>query len=332
MKNQTVNLINLYSSIGFSLLSIFFSGLESRAESLSSLKNNSVPNKIKWVSYDKFSKDKTIGTAIEESKEPNVQLITNASSPTPLDIWAPSGPFVKPLVGHQYALGYFYTSDNQMWDFSSELYFKHLDNVVDYVDAADLEFNNHLETEILYGKGRAYGLELMLEKKTGPLTGWLSYTFAKTESLIDGYGSNDPGINNGDWYPNPQDKTHDFSLVAFYKLNQKWSFSSNFVYATGIPTNYPVAKYEYEGIFIPHYSGARNQERLEEYHRLDFAATYRPKGNDLREWVFSIYNIYNRRNASSLYFRESEDNIGQTEAVQLSVFPIIPSVSYNFRF
>ncbi len=261
-----------------------------------------------------------------------IQLITNASSPTPLDIWAPSGPFVKPLVGHQYALGYFYTSDNQMWDFSSELYFKHLDNVVDYVDAADLEFNNHLETEILYGKGRAYGLELMLEKKTGPLTGWLSYTFAKTESLIDGYGSNDPGINNGDWYPNPQDKTHDFSLVAFYKLNQKWSFSSNFVYATGIPTNYPVAKYEYEGIIVPHYSGSRNQERLSNYHRLDFAASLKPRGDDSREWVFSIYNVYNRKNASSLYFRENEDNPGQSEAVQLSIFPIIPSVSYNFRF
>ena len=261
-----------------------------------------------------------------------LHLITNASSPTPLDIWAPSGPFIKPLVGQQYALGYFYSSDDNMWDFSSEVYYKNLDNVVDYVDAADLEFNNHLETEILYGKGRAYGLELMLEKNIGKLTGWIAYTLARSESLISGYGNNDPGINLGDWYPNPQDKTHDLSIVAFYKLNKKWSFSSNFVYATGIPTNYPVAKYEYEGIFIPHYSGARNQERLEEYHRLDFAATYRPRGNDLREWVFSIYNIYNRRNASSLYFRESEDNIGQTEAVQLSVFPIIPSVSYNFRF
>ena len=261
-----------------------------------------------------------------------LHLITNASSPTPLDIWAPSGPFIKPLVGQQYALGYFYTSDNQKWELSSELYYKNLDNVIDYVDAADLEFNNHLETEILYGQGRAYGLEFMLEKKLGKLTGWMSYTFAKTESIIPGNGLGEPGINHGDWYPNPQDKTHDLSLVAFYKLNSKWSFSSNFVYATGIPTNYPVAKYEFEGIMIPHYSGSRNQERLENYHRLDFAATYKPRGNDLREWVFSIYNAYNRKNASSLYFRESIDNRGQTEAVQLSIFPIVPSVSYNFRF
>jgi hypothetical protein len=261
-----------------------------------------------------------------------LHLITNASSPTPLDIWAPSGPFIKPLVGQQYALGYFYTSDNQKWELSSELYYKNLDNVIDYVDAADLEFNNHLETEILYGQGRAYGLEFMLEKKLGKLTGWMSYTFAKTESIIPGNGLGEPGINHGDWYPNPQDKTHDLSLVAFYKLNSKWSFSSNFVYATGIPTNYPVAKYEFEGIMIPHYSGSRNQERLENYHRLDFAATYKPRGNDLREWVFSIYNAYNRKNASSLYFRESIDNLGQTEAVQLSIFPIVPSVSYNFRF
>ena len=101
------------------------------------------------------------------------------------------------------------------WDFSSEVYYKNLDNVVDYVDAADLEFNNHLETEILYGKGRAYGLELMLEKNIGKLTGWIAYTLARTESLISGYGNNDPGINLGDWYPNPQDKTHDLSIVAF---------------------------------------------------------------------------------------------------------------------
>ena len=261
-----------------------------------------------------------------------LHLITNASSPTPLDIWAPSGPFIKPLMGQQYALGYFYISDNKKWELSSELYYKNLDNVIDYVDGADLEFNNHLETEILYGQGRAYGLEFMLEKKLGKLTGWMSYTFAKTESLIPGNGLDDPGINHGDWYPNPQDKTHDLSLVAFYKLNPKWSFSSNFVFATGIPTNYPVAKYEYEGIMIPHYSGSRNQERLENYHRLDFAATYKPRGNDLREWVFSIYNAYNRKNASSLYFRESIDNSGQTEAIQLSIFPIVPSVSYNFRF
>ena len=261
-----------------------------------------------------------------------MHLITNASSPTPLDIWAPSGPFIKPLKSQQYALGYFYSSDNQMWDFTSELYYKTLDNVTDYVDAADLEFNNHLETEILYGKGRAYGLELMVEKKLGKLTGWMSYTYAKTESRVSGNGAGGPGINMGKWYPNPQDKTHDLSLVAFYKLNDKWSFSSNFVYATGIPTNYPEAKYEYEGIVVPHYSGSRNQERLEEYHRLDFAATLRPRGNDRREWVFSIYNIYNRKNASSLYFRESEDFIGQTEAVKLSIFPIVPSVSYNFKF
>ena len=261
-----------------------------------------------------------------------LHLITNASSPTPLDIWAPSGPFIKPLKGQQYALGYFYTSDDQMWDLTTEFYYKTLDNVTDYVDAADLEFNNHLETEILYGEGRAYGLEVMLEKKSGKYTGWLSYTFANTESLVTGYGANDPGINLGSWYPNPQDKTHDLSLVAFYKKNQKWTFSTNFVYSTGIPTNYPEGKYEYEGIIVPHYPGKRNQERLEDYHRLDVAATYRPRGNERREWVFSIYNLYNRKNASSLYFKENEDLPGQTEAVKISIFPIVPSVSYNFKF
>ena len=261
-----------------------------------------------------------------------MHLITNASSPTPLDIWAPSGPFIKPLSVQQFAFGYFVSSSDKKWDWTSEVYYKSLDNVIDYVDAADLEFNNHLETEILYGKGRSYGLELMLEKNAGRLRGWIAYTFARTESLIAGENEQEPGINNSDWYPNPQDKTHDFSVVAFYDLNDKWSFSSNFVFATGIPTNYPVAKYQFEGIVIPEYSRARNQDRLPNYHRLDIAATFQPKGNDSREWVFSIYNLYNRRNASSLYFRESPDNDGETEAVQLSIFPILPSVSYNFKF
>lgn len=261
-----------------------------------------------------------------------MHLITNASSPTPLDIWAPSGPYIKPLNSQQIALGYFKTSGNQQWDFSTEIYYKKLKNTLDYVDAADLEFNNNLETEILYGEGRAYGLELMIEKNVGKFTGWLAYTLSKTESLVTGYGADDPGINNGTWYPNPQDKTHDLSLVAFYKHNSKWSFSSNFVYATGIPTNYPVAKFEYEDIVVPHYNGERNQERLPSYHRIDIAATYRPLENQNREWVFSIYNVYNRKNASSVFFRESEDIEGQTEAVKLSIFPILPSVTYNLKF
>jgi len=264
-----------------------------------------------------------------------MHLITNASSPTPLDIWAPAGKFIKPVTGQQLALGYFYTSENLKWDFSTEVYYKKLDNVLDYIDGADLQFNNNLETEILYGEGRAYGLELMLEKKEGKVKGWIAYTLAKSESLIPGLSDSDPGINNGNWYNNPQDKTHDLSIVAFYKHNKKWTFSSNFVFATGIPTNYPSAKYSYEGFTMPHYTG-RNEARLPNYHRLDIAATLRPLKNENRkwdsEWVFSIYNVYNRKNASSLFFRQSSDDEHVTEAVQLSIFPIIPSVSYNFKF
>lgn len=264
-----------------------------------------------------------------------MHLITNASSPTPLDIWAPAGEYIKPLTGQQLALGYFYSSNNMMWDFSTEVYYKKLDNVLDYIDGANLEFNENLETEILYGEGRAYGLELMLEKKEGKVKGWIAYTLAKSESLIPGLSDTDPGINYGNWYNNPQDKTHDLSIVAFYKHNKKWSFSTSFVFATGIPTNYPTAKYEYEGFTIPHYAG-RNESRLPTYHRLDLAATLRPSKNENRkwntEWVFSIYNVYNRKNASSLYFRQSSEDSDVTEAVQLSIFPIIPSVSYNFKF
>ena len=264
-----------------------------------------------------------------------MHLITNASSPTPLDIWAPAGEFIKPLIGQQFALGFFYSSKNLKWDFSTEVYYKKLDNVLDYIDGADLELNNNLETEILYGDGRAYGLELMLEKKQGKVKGWIAYTLAKSESLIPGLSDSDPGINYGEWYNNRQDKTHDLSIVAFYKHNKKWSFSSSFIFATGIPTNYPSAKYEYEGLTIPQYTG-RNEARLPNYHRLDLAATLQPLKNENRkwhtEWVFSIYNVYNRKNASSLYFRQSRDDESVTEAVQLSIFPIIPSVSYNFKF
>ena len=264
-----------------------------------------------------------------------MHLITNASSPTPLDIWAPAGEFIKPLIGQQFALGFFYSSKNLKWDFSTEVYYKKLDNVLDYIDGADLELNNNLETEILYGDGRAYGLELMLEKKQGKVKGWIAYTLAKSESLIPGLSDSDPGINYGEWYNNRQDKTHDLSIVAFYKHNKKWSFSSSFIFATGIPTNYPSAKYEYEGLTIPQYTG-RNEARLPNYHRLDLAATLQPLKNENRkwhtEWVFSIYNVYNRKNASSLYFRQSRDDESITEAVQLSIFPIIPSVSYNFKF
>ena len=264
-----------------------------------------------------------------------MHLITNASSPTPLDLWAPAGQFIKPVTGQQLALGYFYSSNNLMWDFTSEVYYKKLDNVLDYIDGANLEFNENLETEILYGEGRAYGLELMLEKKEGKVKGWIAYTLAKSESLIPGLSDSDPGINNGNWYNNPQDKTHDLAIVAFYKHSKKWSFSSNFIFATGIPTNYPSAKYTYEGISIPHYTG-RNEARLPNYHRLDIAATLRPLKNENRkwnaEWVFSIYNVYNRKNASSLYFRQNSDDADVTEAVQLSIFPIIPSISYNFKF
>ena len=264
-----------------------------------------------------------------------MHLITNASSPTPLDLWAPAGQFIKPVTGRQLALGYFYSSNNLMWDFTSEVYYKKLDNVLDYIDGANLEFNENLETEILYGEGRAYGLELMLEKKEGKVKGWIAYTLAKSESLIPGLSDSDPGINNGNWYNNPQDKTHDLAIVAFYKHSKKWSFSSNFIFATGIPTNYPSAKYTYEGISIPHYTG-RNEARLPNYHRLDIAATLRPLKNENRkwnaEWVFSIYNVYNRKNASSLFFRQNADDADVTEAVQLSIFPIIPSISYNFKF
>lgn len=263
----------------------------------------------------------------------NIHLITNASSPSPLDIWAPSGSFIDPQIADQYAIGYFKNFQDNTYEASVELYYKDMQNQLDYVDFADLEINNNIETELLQGDGRAYGLELLVRKNKGRFTGWISYTLARTERKIEGLGVGDPGINNGDWYVAPYDKTHDLSITGMYEFNKKWSFSANFILASGIPTNYPKAAYDYGGFIAPFYDGTRNQERLPLYHRLDIGATMQGKKTDKweTEWIFSVYNLYNRQNASSIFFRQNEDT-NRTEAVQLTIFGIVPSVTWNFKF
>ncbi|NNL78969.1 MAG: hypothetical protein HKO67_00635, partial [Flavobacteriaceae bacterium] len=191
-----------------------------------------------------------------------------------------------------------------------------------------------IEQVILNGKGRAYGWEVLFRKKEGDFTGWLSYTLSKSEQRTLPRNSNEIGINNGEWYNTPWDKPHDLSFYGNYDLNDRWSFNTNFLWQTGQPTNYPIGQFEFQGIVIPYY-GLRNVERLPDYHRLDIAATYKPRKNKNRnyqsEWVFSIYNVYNRRNAAAINFRRNQDT-GQNEAVRTSIFGIVPSVSYNFKF
>ena len=263
-----------------------------------------------------------------------LHLLSNTSSPTPLDVWTPSGRYIKPQLLDQYALGYFKTFTNNKYSLEIESFYKTIDNRIDYIDGADLIANNAIEQVILNGKARAYGLELLLKKNEGNFKGWIAYTLSKSEQRTPGRSLIETGINNGNWYNTPYDKTHDISITASYKINDKWTFNGNFLFQTGQPVTFPNAQYEYNGITIPNYE-SRNSSRLPSYHRLDISANYIPKPNSNKrwkgEWVFGIYNIYNRKNAASINFRQNQDT-GSNEAVRLSIFGIIPSVSYNFKF
>jgi hypothetical protein len=271
-----------------------------------------------------------------------LHLLSNTSSPTPLDVWTPSGPFVKPQLLDQYAVGYFNNFNEGDYTIETEFFYKDIQNRIDYIDGANLIANDAIETVILNGEARAYGLELLLRKNEGKFQGWLAYTLSKSEqrtpgrvSTVDNGRSNlETGINFGEWYNTPYDKTHDIALYGSYELNDKWNFNTNFVFQTGQPTNYPVGQFEFQGLTVPYY-GLRNQERLPNYHRIDLSATMTPKKNKGRkkqaEWIFSIYNVYNRRNAASINFRRNQDT-GVNEAVRTSIFGIVPAVTYNFKF
>ena len=236
-----------------------------------------------------------------------LHLLSNTSSPTPLDVWTPSGPFVKPQLLDQYAFGVFKNLSNGDFTIESEIYYKDIQNRIDYIDGADLIANNAIEQVILNGEARAYGLEFLLRKNTGKLQGWLAYTLSKSEQRTLPRNENETGINFGEWYNTPYDKPHDISVYANYEWNDKWSFNANFVFQTGRPTNYPIGQFVFQDVVVPYY-GLRNVERLPSYHRIDVSAVLKPRKNKNRnwqsEWVFSIYNLYNRRNAASINFRE----------------------------
>ena len=265
-----------------------------------------------------------------------LHLLTNTSSPTPLDVWAPSGKYIKPQLLDQFAIGYFKTLNEGDYSIETEAFYKKIQNRIDYINGANLVANNEIETVILNGKARAYGLEILFKKNEGKLKGWLAYTLSKSEQLTAGRTPYEPGINSGEWYNTPYDKTHDISINASYELNKKWKFNSNFVFQTGQPTNYPVGQYEVQGLNVPIYNdNRRNLDRLPTYHRLDISATLKPEKNNKRkwqaEWVFGIYNLYGRQNAASVNFIQNIETF-RNEAVQTSIFGMVPSVTYNFKF
>ena len=265
-----------------------------------------------------------------------LHLLSNTNSPTPLDVWAPSGQFIKPQLLDQYALGYFKSIKNGDYSLETEVFYKDIQNRIDYINGANLVANNEIETVILNGQARAYGLEVLLKKNEGDFKGWLAYTLSRSEQQTLGRTPNEPGINSGEWYSTPFDKTHDISLNGSYELSKKWTFNANFLFQTGQPTNYPVGQYEISGLNVPIYDdNRRNADRLPAYHRLDISATLTPEKNKNRswqsEWVFGIYNLYGRQNAASINFSQNRETF-RNEAVQTSIFGLVPSVTYNFKF
>ena len=263
-----------------------------------------------------------------------LHLISNTNAPTPLDVYAPSGPYLKPQLLDQYAIGYFKELADGDYSLETEAFYKDVQNRLDYRNGAQLIANDAIEGEVLVGKARAYGLEFLARKNSGDFTGWLAYTLSRSEQQTPGQMPGELGINNGDWYASAYDKTHDISAYVNYKASKKWNFNANFIYQTGQPTNYPVSQSQFQDLITSNY-GMRNQERLPTYNRLDISATLTPSKNSERrvkgEWVFSIYNVYNRMNAASINFRQNEDT-GVNEAVKTSIFGILPSVTYNFKF
>lgn len=255
-----------------------------------------------------------------------LHLISNSTSANPTDKWISSNNSIKPGISDQLSLGYYLNIYDGKYEFSTETYYKAMQNEVDYKDGADVYGADAIETQLLTGKGRAYGIEVLLKKKTGKLTGWIGYTLSRTERKID-------GINKGDWYAMRQDKTHDISLVAIYSLTKKWTLSGTFVYSTGNAVSFPSGKYNTAGNTVFYYT-ERNGYRMPAYHRLDIAATRQlsHKKRFTSELSIGLYNAYGHDNVYTITFRQSKENPDKTEALQTTLFKIVPSITYNFKF
>lgn len=253
-------------------------------------------------------------------------LLSNSTAGTPTDVWIPSSPILKPQFSDQYSLGYFQNFFNDQFEFSIEGYYKDMYNVVDYENGADLLLNKKVESQLAFGSGRSYGGELLFRRKTGKITGWISYTLSKTQRKV-------AGVNNGNYYNATQDRTHDIAIVLSYRPIERLSIAANWVFYTGNAVTFPSGVYLVDGELVPYYT-ERNGYRMPDYHRLDMSVTLHGKkrkrfNSDL---TLSIYNVYAQRNPYSISFRESEDNPGTTEIVKLSLFTIVPSITWNFKF
>lgn len=256
----------------------------------------------------------------------NIHLLSNSTSANPTDLYVGSSNNIKPEIADQVSVGYYQNFKENAYEFSAEVYYKALQNQIDYKNGAELRANENVESQLLFGKGRAYGIELFFKKKYGKFNGWVGYTLSKTERQFD-------QINNGAWYNATQDRTHELSVVGIYQASKKWTVSATFVYYTGNAVTFPSGKYNINGQTVFYYT-ERNGYRMPNYHRLDFGATLQGKktAKTDRSWTFSLYNAYGRENAFAINFQEDPNNAAKTQAVQTTLFRWVPSVTYNFKF
>lgn len=279
----------------------------------------------------KLSDNSSVQASYDRMRQ-NIHLVTNTIAATPLDIWKASDQYIKPQISDQFSIGYFRNFKDNMFEGSLEVYYKDMQNVVDFKDGADLVLNKAIETDLLAGVGRAYGAEFQISKTSGRFSGWISYTYSKTERKIKGRFLQE-NINSGNYFPSNYDIPNKISVVSLYNITERLNIAANFTYNTGRPATYPDGRYIFFGIVIPHYS-SRNQDRLPDYHRLDLAVTLksRPHKRFQGEWVLSVYNVYDRRNAYSIFLKPVKFTT-TTESYQLSIFgSVFPSLSYNFKF
>ena len=256
----------------------------------------------------------------------NVHLLSNSSSTSPTDQWIGNSYNIQPEIANQVSIGYFHYFVDDAYELNAEIYYKDMQNQIDYKNGANIELAADVESELLFGKGRAYGLECLIKKKTGRFTGWISYTLSRTERRI-------VGINHNNWYAAKQDRTHDIAVVGTYQLASNWTVSATWVYYTGNAVTFPSGKYSIADKTVFLYT-ERNGYRMPAYHRLDLSLNWERHrtGKYQSSWNFGLYNAYGRRNAYMINFEDDPNDPLQTRAVQTTLFRWIPSITYNFRF
>ena len=271
--------------------------------------------------------DKSIKVAYDRMAQ-YINLMANTATTFPTDQWLPVGQYIEPQLAHQISLGYFQNFNKDMYEVSVEGYYKNLDNVIDFRDWANLTLNDSIEKEIRSGRGYSYGAEFMVKKTRGKVTGWLTYTYSRVFTKIE-------GINDGKFYPAANDRPHYITAVCNYKPHPRWDVGATFIFASGNPATFPAGVYVVNGIATPYFEG-RNQYRIPAYHRMDASVTFRLNKNTEKRWNhslnLSVYNLYSQKNPFAIDFRPSEDDRTKTEAVKIYLFPAVPSLTYNFNF